>query len=250
MSCPRRPSGRTSGTRPRPGWRPHPRGRPCQSGVVRRRARHIGVCGGRYRAGLRRAASNRSSRGGEGPGLVRRHRVAGSVLHTGGPLDRGRVRRTRRQIRSPGPTSQPGSCCLRHRRPHRRRRPAAVNVNVLDEIEAAFIASENVPVTFAVTATPVWALVGDVVATVGGVVSPEGRGVVPPAPPVRVVVVPVPACGVHVGEHQQAAVGRARRITVQILLGRVTLWTYWSASTIRAVFAVVKLMLFSGVDFS
>ena len=31
----------------------------------------------------------------------------------------------------------------------------------------------------------------------------------------------------------------------------VTLWTYWSASTIRGVFvAVAKLMAFSGVDFS
>jgi hypothetical protein len=28
------------------------------------------------------------------------------------------------------------------------------------------------------------------------------------------------------------------------------LWTYWSASTIRTVFAAVKLMLLSGVDFS
>jgi hypothetical protein len=56
-----------------------------------------------------------------------------------------------------------------------------VNVKVLDEIVDVFTASENVPVTFAVTATPVAPAVGDVAVTVGAVVS-----VVPPpaAPPV------------------------------------------------------------------
>ena len=54
----------------------------------------------------------------------------------------------------------------------------AVNVNVADVTVEAFIASENVPVTFAATATPVAPAAGDVPVTVGAVVSP------PPPPPV------------------------------------------------------------------
>jgi hypothetical protein len=47
-----------------------------------------------------------------------------------------------------------------------------VNLNVVDVIVDGFIASENVPVTFAETATPVAPSVGFVAVTVGAVVSP------------------------------------------------------------------------------
>jgi hypothetical protein len=53
-----------------------------------------------------------------------------------------------------------------------------LNVNVPDVIVEASMASENVPVTFVVTATPVAPPVGDVAVTVGAVVSPP-----PPPPP-------------------------------------------------------------------
>ncbi|WP_323058272.1 hypothetical protein, partial [Pseudarthrobacter sp. C1] len=55
------------------------------------------------------------------------------------------------------------------------------NVNVLDVTVEASIASENVPVAFAVTATPVAPAAGDVLVTVGAVVSPG-----PPVPPLTV----------------------------------------------------------------
>ncbi len=120
----------------------------------------------------------------------------------------------------------------------------AVNVNVADVTVDGFIASEKVPVTFADNRHT------------GGTDrrrrSRHGRGRRIPAPTTgaRLVVAPVPACGVHVGEHQQTAVGRAPRRLLRFCFVDVTLWTYWSASTIRAVFVVVKLMLSSGVDFS
>jgi hypothetical protein len=48
----------------------------------------------------------------------------------------------------------------------------SLSVNVPDVTVEASIASENVPVTFAVTATPVAPAAGDVPVTVGAVVSP------------------------------------------------------------------------------